>query len=382
MTLRRGRSDSMPCEPVGLRSGRQRFDSVAITPEEKGRTVNITGSTKKAGGALGIAMMLFLGAAGNARAAQEPLRDRTIVPGYGRSDVTILGEVLPGRDGSPFPPRLWVVLRGVFGYEERQLVERHRRFYFANVPRARLILVVEAEGHEPARFDINPNEDDTYVEVTPGPRLRSVPQPFPSGPRTVDTRTLKIPAKAVRELRAAARHLRTGELDQALRRLQKATEFHPNYDVAYNDMGVIYLKLGRHREAGVAFSKAVEINPDLGASQANLGLYHLITAQREQAVEHLSRAVALDPSKLRTQVFLGEALCGVGRCTEAEQVLKQVISLDPALSLAYRRLGYVYLELKRYAEALGMFRQFMNRPQGEATADVEKLLSQLEQSFR
>jgi len=326
--------------------------------------------------------MLFLGAVGDAPAAQEPLRNRTIVPGYGLSDVAILGEVLPGRDGSPFPPRLWVVLRGVFGYEERQLVEQSRRFYFANVPRARLILVVEAEGHEPARFDINPNEDDTYVEVTPGPRLRSAAQPLPSGPRTVDTRTLKIPAKAVRELRAAARSVRTGELDQALRRLQKATELHPNYDVAYNDMGVIYLRLGRHREAGVAFSKAVEINPDLGASQANLGLYHLITAQREQAVEHLSRAVALDPSKLRTQVFLGEALCGVGRCAEAEQVLKQVISLDPALSLAYRRLGYIYLELKRYSEAMGMFRQFMNRPQGETTADVEKLLAQLEQSLR
>jgi hypothetical protein len=29
-----------------------------------------------------------------------------------------------------------------------------------------------------------------------------------------------------------------------------------------------------------------------------------------------------------------------------------------------------------------MFRQFMNRPQGETTADVAKLLSQLEQSLR
>ena len=55
----------------------------------------------------------------------------------------------------------------------------------------------------------------------------------------------------------------------------------------------------------------------------------------------------------------------MGRCSEAEQLLKRVISIDPAFSFAYRRLGYVYLELKRYSEALEMFRQFINSPQGE-----------------
>ena len=330
----------------------------------------------------GIAILVLLCSGANVPAAQEPIRDRAIVPGYGLSNVTVLGEVLPARDGSPFPPRIWVVLRGVFGYEERHLVENNRRFYFTNVPRARLVLIVEGEGYQSARYDINPNEDDTYIEVTLGPRLGSEARHSPAGPQTVDARTLKIPASAIRETEAAAGHIRAGELDQALRRLQKATKLHPDYDLAYNDIGVVYLRMGRYREAGDAFSKAVEINPNLEASQTNLGLYHLITAQRERAVEHLSRAVAIDPSKLRTQVFLGEALCGVGRCAEAEQVLKRVISLDPALSLAYRRLGDVYLELKRYDEALGMFRRFMDSPQGENTAEVKKLVRELEQTLR
>jgi superkiller protein 3 len=147
-------------------------------------------------------------------------------------------------------------------------------------------------------------------------------------------------------------------------------------------MGVVYLKMGRPQDAGTAFTKAVEINPNFEVTQANLGLYYLITQQREQAVDHLSLAATLDPSKLRTQVFLGEALCGMGRCTEAEQVLKRVISLDPAFSLAYRRLGYVYIELKRYGEALEMFRQFMNSPQGENAAEVKQLILQLEQGLK
>jgi tetratricopeptide (TPR) repeat protein len=342
-------------------------------------TPRITGSLKTRSVVLAIALTV---PAANVFAAQEPLRDRAITHGYGLSNVTILGQVVPARGGHPLPPRVWVTLRGIYGYEERQLVEGDRRFYFTNVPRARIVLIVEADGHQAGRFDINPNDGDTYMEVTPGPPLGSSAKHSPSGPLTVDARSLKVPAKAAREFEAAGKHIRQGELDKALRRLQKSIQLHPEYDLAYNDMGVVYLKMGRHQDAGTAFAKAVEINPNFEVTQANLGLYYLITQQREQAVDHLSLAATLDPSKLRTQVFLGEALCAMGRCTEAEQVLKRVISLDPAFSLAYRRLGYVYIELKRYGEALEMFRQFMNSPQGENAAEVKQLMLQLEQRLK
>ena len=344
-------------------------------------TPGIIRSLKTQVPALAIAVVALAYTAANVLAGQEPLRDRAITHGYGLSNVTVLGQVVPARGGNPLPSEVWVILRGVFGHEQRQLVEGDRRFYFANVPRARLVLIVEADGHHPARFDINPNDWDTYLEVTPGPPLRVSTKHSPSAPLTVDARSLKISAKAVRELEAADRHIRQGELDKALRRLQKSTQLHPAY-FAYNDMGVVYLKMGRYQEAGTAFSKAVEINPNIEATQANLGLYYLITGQREQAVEHLSRAATLDPSKLRTQVFLGEALCGIGRCTEAEQVLKRVISLDPAFSRAYRRLGYVYLELKRQSEALEMFRQFINSPQGENATEIKELMFQLEKKSK
>jgi tetratricopeptide (TPR) repeat protein len=346
----------------------------------KEMTVKIIGSLRKQGAVLATASAILLHSAVDVHAVQEPLQDRVITHGYGLGNVTVLGQVLPAK-GNPLPARVWVILRGIFGYEERQLVEGERRFYFTNVPRARVVLIVEADGHQPARFDINPNDGDTYIEVTPGPRLGSGIKPSPSGELTVDAQSLKIPAKAVRELKAAGKYIQEGELDKALRRLQKSTQLHPAYDSAYNDMGVVYLKMGRYQEAGTAFSKAVEINPNFEVTQANLGLYYLVTGQREQAVEHFSRAVAIDP-KPRTQVFLAEALCGVGRCSEAEQLLKRLISIDPAFSFAYRRLGYVYLELKRFSEALEMFRQFMNSPQGENASEVKQLMLQLEQSLK
>ena len=258
-------------------------------------TPGIIRSLKTQVPALAIAVVALAHTAVNALAGQEPLRDRAITHGYGLSNVTVLGQVVPARGGNPLPSGVWVILRGVFGHEQRQLVEGDRRFYFANVPRAKLVLIVEADGHHPARFDINPNDGDTYLEVTPGPPLRVSTKHLPSAPLTVDARSLKIPAKAVRELKAAGKYIQEGELDKALRRLQKSTQLYPAYDSAYNDMGVVYLKMGRYEEAGTAFSKAVEINPNFDVTQANLGLYYLVTGQREQAVEHLSRAVAFDP---------------------------------------------------------------------------------------
>jgi hypothetical protein len=201
--------------------------------------------------ALAIAVVALAHTAVNVLAGQESLQDRAITHGYGLSNVTVLGQVVPARGGNPLPSEVWVILRGVFGHEQRQPVEGDRRFYFADVPRARLVLSVEADGHHPARFDINPNDGDTYLEVTPGPPLPASAKHSPSAPLTVDARSLKIPAKAVRELEAAGRHIREGELDKALRRLQKSIQLHPASDVAYNDMGIVYLKMGRYQEAGL-----------------------------------------------------------------------------------------------------------------------------------
>jgi tetratricopeptide (TPR) repeat protein len=136
----------------------------------------------------------------------------------------------------------------------------HHPWNFANVPRARLVLIVEADGHHPARFDINPNDGDIYLEVTTGSPLAASSKHSPSAPLTVDARSLKIPAKAVRELDAAGRHIREGELDKALSRLQKSIQLHPAYDVAYNDMGVVYLKMGRYQEAGAGNRESEDVD--------------------------------------------------------------------------------------------------------------------------
>jgi hypothetical protein len=42
----------------------------------------------------------------------------------------------------------------------------------------------------------------------------------------------------------------------------------------------------------------------------------------------------------------------------------------------------VYLELKRFSEALEMFRQFINSPQGENAIEIKELMLQLEKKSK
>ena len=53
---------------------------------------------------------------------QERIHERAITQGYGLTNVTILGQVVPAGDGNRLPSGVWVTLRGIFGYEQRQLV--------------------------------------------------------------------------------------------------------------------------------------------------------------------------------------------------------------------------------------------------------------------
>ena len=72
---------------------------------EKGETPGIIRSLKTQVPALAIAVVALAYTAVNVFAGQEPLQDRAITPGYGLSNVTVLGQVLPAK-GNPLPARV------------------------------------------------------------------------------------------------------------------------------------------------------------------------------------------------------------------------------------------------------------------------------------
>jgi tetratricopeptide (TPR) repeat protein len=63
---------------------------------------------------------------------------------------------------------------------------------------------------------------------------------------------------------------KAGESEAAISSYKEGLSLCPSDDVAHNELGEIYLRLGRKAEAGVEFQAALRINPNFSRAQKNL----------------------------------------------------------------------------------------------------------------
>lgn len=63
---------------------------------------------------------------------------------------------------------------------------------------------------------------------------------------------------------------KAGDSGEAIAKYQEGLELCPNDDVAHNELGEIYMRMGRRAEAAAEFQAALRINPNFSRAQRNL----------------------------------------------------------------------------------------------------------------
>ncbi len=179
-------------------------------------------------------------------------------------------------------------------------------------------------------------------------------------------------------------HARRGLIEEAESSFRQATEFNPEFDLAWYDLGVVEESRGEFHRALEAYRKAAALDDGRkryagavtrleiivmgeggwewrekeaerlfldGVSAVNRGgIDDLIYA------ENIFRALVADrPYDVASRNMLGMALARQGRLNEAEDILIGVVEDEPGYSDAWYNLGMLHRAQGRLEEALADF---------------------------
>ena len=196
--------------------------------------------------------------------------------------------------------------------------------------------------------------------------------------------SLKVPKKAKKEFKKAQKVARKKKYEEALRRLQKATEIYPQYAEAFNEMGMIYRRQKQKEEARQAFEQAIAADPNWVHSYVNLASLQLSANQPRQLLKTSNKILRLYPTLGPGHFFHSVANLSMGRLEEAE---KSALRAD---SREHRRVPGIHLVLARiyrhkgeWAKAEKQLRTFLKeRPKASNADGIKAQIKKLHQQAK
>jgi len=148
-----------------------------------------------------------------------------------------------------------------------------------------------------------------------------------------------------------------GDSTGAIEHYQRVVQIVPNYEEAYNNMGVECLKLGRVDQAIVVYRKTLEIDPNHTRAMNNLANCLLKKGQPAEAEKLYRRVLSLKPDSATAYYNLANVLAGRGEIDTAIDLYEKALAIDPDSLQTYKNLGGALLRKGRIDEAIQRYRK-------------------------
>jgi Flp pilus assembly protein TadD len=169
-----------------------------------------------------------------------------------------------------------------------------------------------------------------------------------------------------------------GALDRSASLLQAVLAVHPDYADAYNGLGVVYSRLGRHADARAAFRKVIALDPTSAKAYENIAVDELAAGDLAAASADLTKALTLDPRLAGAHNALATVYMRQGRTLDAIAEWNSAVQLEPRLFDALYNLGTVLYTTGRRDEARPYLERFVTEaPRARYGADIDKFRSLL-----
>ena len=245
------------------------------------------------------------------------------------------------------------------------------------------IVIDKDKDYEPYTQNVNVFQ----MRGTPGQnfmlsiRLKLKPGNIPK-PGVINAELADVPQTALNFYKKATELANTGDQKGAIEQFKLAVADHPKFTLAYNDLGVQYLKLNDLRQADEAFTSALNIDRASFAPLQNHGVTLYDMKQYAKAEPVLRDVIKAKPDSAVGHFFLGQTLANLGKFAEGEKELISGMTLGGeamAVSMkeGYRLLAIIYSVNGMNARAAGALESYLKL--APKAADAEKLRERISQ---
>ena len=175
----------------------------------------------------------------------------------------------------------------------------------------------------------------------------------------------KYPRKVIQEYERSQDDVRKGNVVKSAERLEALLKDVPDFYRAQMDLGALYQKQNRYRDAERRYKLARELTPLSALPLVSLGSLYLQEADSaleetpdavgrilDNALDILEEAVKLEPHAAPAYYLLGAAYYRSGFFEEAEDNLKRALEIEQTLGAARLTLINVYLRQENWPSAL------------------------------
>jgi tetratricopeptide (TPR) repeat protein len=196
----------------------------------------------------------------------------------------------------------------------------------------------------------------------------------------VSASRLNIPRKARKELEKGNKDLADGKLPQAQKHFENAVAVYPQFDQAYNNLGVVLMQTGHFAEGKAAFQKAVASNDHFARALVNLAKIAVDEKDFNKAYQLSQTALTSEPLNPMALFVAAEASYFAGNAEESVTLTHRLHTLPhQALGLAHFLSGKALQLQGRTSQAMSEYQFFLlEEPKDPNVPVARQMLQELQ----
>lgn len=148
-----------------------------------------------------------------------------------------------------------------------------------------------------------------------------------------------------------------GDNEQGIKLLRKAIDTGLEEAAVYFQLGLAYVKTGRHRRARQSFEQSALLQPGNPAPHIGLGDVHRALGDPAAAIASYRKALARNPASAEAKAGLGAALMDADQPAEAIAPLSEALAAAPESAAAHMSLAGAFMADGEAARATDLYRR-------------------------